>query len=86
MGGACEFQRRLLVCGGSSSRVHDDQLARGSTTRNVNAWLLKYTENLAIQHIAPEQLRRVHVGRVHFNYETRRWQAGHFTLPWRDGD
>lgn len=56
------------------------------TTNLIKGWLLKYTEDFATRHLQPGQLRRVHVERVAFNYETRRWQSGHFTLPWHNGD
>ncbi|MCL4667851.1 hypothetical protein [Burkholderia pseudomallei] len=56
------------------------------TTNLIKGHLLKYTEDLAKEHLQPSQLKRVHVERVSFNYETRRWQSGHFTLPWHAGD
>lgn len=56
------------------------------TTNLIKGYLLKYTEDFATQHLQPAQLKRVHVERVSFNYETRRWQSGHFTLPWHGGD
>lgn len=56
------------------------------TTNLIKGYLLKYTEEFATRHLRPEQLRRVHVERVSFNYETRRWQSGHFSLPWHAGD
>lgn len=56
------------------------------TTNLIKGYLLKYTEEFATKYLKPEQLKRVHVERVSFNYETRRWQSGHFTLPWHAGD
>lgn len=56
------------------------------TTNLIKGYLLKYTEEFAAAHLQPGQLKRVHVERVAFNYETRRWQSGHFTLPWHAGD
>lgn len=56
------------------------------TTNLIKGYLLRYTEEFATQHLKPAQLKRVHVERVSFNYETRRWQSGQFTLPWHDGD
>lgn len=31
-------------------------------------------------------MRRVNVDRVRFNYETRRWQSGMFSLPFHGDD
>lgn len=56
------------------------------TTNLIKGYLLRYTETFAAAHIPPERLKRVHVERVQFNYDTRRWQSGHFTLPWHAGD
>jgi len=56
------------------------------TTNLIKGYLLKYTEEFAAAHLQPGQLKRVHVERVAFNYETRRWQSGHFVLPWHAGD
>lgn len=56
------------------------------TTNLIKGYLLKYTEDFATRCLQPAQLRRVHVERVSFNYATRRWQSGHYTLPWHDGD
>jgi hypothetical protein len=56
------------------------------TTNLIKGYLLSYTEDFATRYLQPSQLKRVHVERVSFNYETRRWQSGHYTLPWHDGD
>lgn len=56
------------------------------TTNLIKGYLLKYTEDFAKAHLHPNQTKRVHVERVSFNYESRRWQSGHFTLPWHAGD
>lgn len=56
------------------------------TTNLIKGYLLKYTEEFASAHLRPEQTKRINVDRVRFNYETRRWQSGHFTLPWHEGD
>lgn len=55
-------------------------------TNLIKGYLLKCTEDFAKQYLQPHQTRRVHVERVSFNYETRRWQSGHFTLPWHERD
>lgn len=56
------------------------------TTNLIKGYLLKYTEDFATRHLKPTQLKRIHVERISFNYATRRWQSGHYTLPWHDGD
>lgn len=56
------------------------------TTNLIKGYLLKYTEDFAKEYMQPSQVKRVHVERVIFNYETRRWQSGHFELPWHAGD
>jgi hypothetical protein len=56
------------------------------TTNLIKGYLLKYTEEFAAENLQPGRLKRVHVERVAFNYETRRWQSGHFVLPWNAGD
>ncbi|WP_321796448.1 hypothetical protein, partial [Caballeronia sp. J97] len=56
------------------------------TTNLIKGYLLKYTEDFAKKHLHSNQLKQVHVERVNFNYETRRWQSGHFVLPWHAGD
>jgi hypothetical protein len=56
------------------------------TTNLIKGYLLKYTEDFATAHLRASQVKRVHVERVTFNYATRRWQSGQFTLPWHAGD
>lgn len=56
------------------------------TTNLIKGFLLRYTEDFAVAHLRPKQLRRVNVDRVRFNYETRRWQSGMFSLPVHGGD
>jgi hypothetical protein len=56
------------------------------TTNLIKGYLLKYTETLAMAHLQSTQRKSVHVERVSFNYETRRWESGVFTLPWHNED
>lgn len=56
------------------------------TTNLIKGYLLKYTEEFAKQHLQPHQTKKIHVEHVSFNYESRRWQYGCFTLPWHAGD
>lgn len=73
---------KLGLLGGGVGRDHLSDF----TTNLIKGYLLKYTEDFATRHLQPTQLKRVHVERVSFNYATRRWQSGHYTLPWHDGD
>lgn len=56
------------------------------TTNLIKGYLLQYTEDFSKNHLQPNQTKRVHVERVKFNFETRRWQSSHFELPWHNGD
>ena len=56
------------------------------TTNLIKGYLLSYTEAFAAEQVSPERLKRVHVERVRFDYDKRRWQSGHFNLPWHAGD
>ena len=56
------------------------------TTNLIKGFLLQYTQEFAVAHLAPERRRRCHVDRVRFDYETRRWKSGHFDLPFHEGD
>ena len=73
---------KLGLLNGGVGRDHLSDL----TTNLIKGHLLKYTEEFALANLRPAQTKRVHVERVNFNYETRRWQSGHFTLPWHEGD
>ena len=52
----------------------------------MKGFLCRYTQDLAVAHIDPAQLRRVPARHVAFNYDTRSWTTEHFTLPYIDGD
>ena len=56
------------------------------TTNLIKGYLLKYTGDFATKYLKPGQTKRMHVERVSFNFETRRWQSGFFVLPWHEGD
>lgn len=56
------------------------------TTNLVKGFLCRYTQDFALAHIDPAQLRRIPVRHVAFNYDTRSWTTEHFTLPYIDGD
>lgn len=73
---------KLGLLGGGVGRDHLSDF----TTNLIKGFLLDYTQTFALQHLRPEQRRRVHVDRVTFDYVTRRWKAGFFELPWFSGD
>ncbi len=56
------------------------------TTNLVKGFLCRYTQEFAQAHIDGARLKRVPVRHVEFNYETRSWATGHFTLPFIDDD
>ena len=56
------------------------------TTNLIKEFLLDYTQTFALQYLNVNQRKRVHVTRVRFNYETRRWVAAHYELPVANGD
>lgn len=56
------------------------------TTNLVKGFLCEYTEIFAKKYISPSFLKKVSVSHTRFNYETRSWQNGQFTLPYIDGD
>lgn len=78
---ASHLEKLSLLSGG----VGRDHLS-DFTTNLIKGYLLKYTEDFAKRFLQPNQTRKVHVERVSFNYSTRRWQSGHFTLPWHAND
>lgn len=56
------------------------------TTNLIKGFLCRYTESFATENIDERYLRCVPVTHVVFNYETRTWTTGTFTLPFIDGD
>lgn len=56
------------------------------TTNLIKGFLLDYTQAFALGHLHASQRRRVHVDRVRFDYESRRWKRGYFELPYVNGD
>lgn len=69
---------KLVLIG---ERVGRDNIS-DFTTNLIKGYLLKYTEQFAVENIAPEKRKKVHVGRVAFNYEIGVWEGGVFDLPW----
>lgn len=56
------------------------------TTNLIKKFLLDYTQTFARQYLRPDQRRCVNVPRVQFNYESTRWEAEKFELPFVNGD
>jgi len=52
------------------------------TNNLILEFLLNYTQEFAVRHIAPSLCRKVAVRKVCFNYQTETWESGTFTLPW----
>lgn len=73
---------KLGLLSGGVGRDHLSDFA----TNLIKGYLLKYTEEFAVANLQPGQVKRVHVDRVSFDYDKRRGQSGHFTLPWHEGD
>lgn len=56
------------------------------TTNLIKRFLCNFTENFAKQHLRADQVKRVSVPHASFDYQSRRWAAQHFVLPFIDGD
>jgi hypothetical protein len=56
------------------------------TTNLIKRFLCKYTEDFAKQYLRVDQLRKVSVPHSSFDYESRRWAAQPFVLPFIDGN
>jgi hypothetical protein len=56
------------------------------TTNLIKRYLLGYTEQFAVDHIASDQRASWQVDKVRFNYDTRSWERGEFMLPTFGGD
>ena len=56
------------------------------TNNLIHRFLLEYTQEFAIRHIAPELRKTVAVQKVQFNYDTETWEIATFDLPWLEGD
>lgn len=55
-------------------------------TNLIKGYLCEYTQKFAKKHIDDKFLKRVAVSHVRFNYDTRSWETGYFTLPFINGD
>jgi len=56
------------------------------TTNLIKEFLLEYTQTFALRYLRPEQLRRIIVEKVRFNYKTENWGRDTYELPYYDGD
>jgi hypothetical protein len=55
-------------------------------TNLIKGYLLRYTETFARQHLKPDQMRKMSVPSVAFDYELEAWHADLFELPFANGD
>lgn len=51
------------------------------TTNLIKQYLLEYTQNFALKHIAPFYRREFAIDKVTFDYNARRWKGGRYVLP-----
>ena len=65
-------------------RVGKDSIS-DFTTNLIKHFLLRYTEEFALEHLRPEQRQKFNVGRAVFNYNTETWAARPYSLPELDG-
>jgi hypothetical protein len=56
------------------------------TTNLIHGFLLKYTQDFAVNNIDAQYRLKQKVSRVKFNYNTETWEYGTFDLPYYDGD
>lgn len=52
------------------------------TNNLIHRFLLEYTQEFAVLHLAPGLRKKVGVQKVQFNYQTESWESGTFDLPW----
>jgi len=55
-------------------------------TNLIKEFLLEYTQDFALKNIKIEYLKKFHVPKVSFNYQTCTWIANFYTLPIYNGD
>jgi len=56
------------------------------TCNLIKSYLLEYTENFAKLYLDKSQVKRIHVGKVYFNYSLERWMPKYFILPYYNND
>ena len=56
------------------------------TTNLIKKYLLEYTEKFAIEYLSKLQRKKTAINKVEFNYNTRTWTNGIYTLPWANND
>lgn len=56
------------------------------TTNLIKGFLLHYTEEFAKKYLGADQIKRVRVEKVTFNYSTEKWESEMFELPYMDDD
>ncbi|MGI2909275.1 hypothetical protein [Tolypothrix sp. VBCCA 56010] len=56
------------------------------TTNLIKNFLATYTQKFALTHLSPNQIKRIKINKVKFNYDTRSWTHATFQLPYINGD
>ncbi len=56
------------------------------TTNLIKGYLCEYTQKFAESHLSPSRTKVVSVQHAQFDYNTRRWIAKNYNLPYIDGD
>ena len=56
------------------------------TTNLIKKYLLEYTQTFATTYLDEDMTKEVNVPRVEFNYGTRYWKSGKYTLPYYNDD
>ncbi|ROS46161.1 hypothetical protein EDF53_0977 [Curtobacterium sp. PhB78] len=74
-------EKLALVSGGVGRDTISDL-----TTNLIKHFLLRYTSNFAVKHLAEGDRRKVPVARAKFNYITQTWASQVYDLPFTDGD
>lgn len=75
------LEKLCLVRGGVGRDTISD-----FTTNLIKPFLGDYTQRFALEHLRPDQRRRVALPKARFNYETRSWSPMTFELPFINGD
>lgn len=75
------LEKLCLVRGGVGRDTISD-----FTTNLIKPFLGAYTQNFALEYLAPSQRRRIALPKARFNYDTRSWSSMTFELPFVNGD
>jgi hypothetical protein len=56
------------------------------TTNLIKGYICEYTQEFTLKYVDKSRCKRVSVKHANFDYNTRRWNAKAYTLPYIDGD